>query len=166
MAGFGLAPYGGRKEQVERCLTISADLLQREKKIRSKAKGSGYLSWSYSSTGDSAGSALYEVSTLEQDGYEYGTLVLRYSTDGEPVVCRVHLKASPLPWGGIRWGFVCPVCGSARRKLHLPPGGRFFACRLCYDLTYRSCQESHKFDAMFRRLGVSEKRMKEILGTD
>ena len=24
-----------------------------------------------------------------------------------------------------------------------------FGCRECYDLTYRSCQESHKYDNVF-----------------
>ena len=27
-------------------------------------------------------------------------------------------------------------------KLYLPPGGRYFGCRHCHDLTYRSRQES------------------------
>jgi hypothetical protein len=31
-------------------------------------------------------------------------------------------------------------------KLYLPPGGKFFGCRQCYDLTYESCQRSHKYD--------------------
>jgi hypothetical protein len=30
--------------------------------------------------------------------------------------------------------------------LYLPPGGKFFGCRQCYDLTYESCQRSHKYD--------------------
>jgi hypothetical protein len=37
-------------------------------------------------------------------------------------------------------------------KLHLPSGGRYFGCRRCYDLTYRSCQESHKYDSLYRTL--------------
>jgi hypothetical protein len=30
--------------------------------------------------------------------------------------------------------------------------GRYYGCRHCYDLTYTSCQESYKNDAMFRGL--------------
>ena len=26
-------------------------------------------------------------------------------------------------------------------KLYLPPGARYFGCRRCHELTYRSCQE-------------------------
>jgi len=29
-------------------------------------------------------------------------------------------------------------------KLYLPPGGKYFGCRHCYNLTYKSCQESDK----------------------
>jgi hypothetical protein len=44
-------------------------------------------------------------------------------------------------------------------KLHLPPGGRYFGCRHCYDLTYTSCQESRKYDGLARFLAGD-------LGTD
>jgi hypothetical protein len=39
-------------------------------------------------------------------------------------------------------------------KLYLPPGGRYYGCRHCYDLTYTSCQESHKYDGMWRALAA------------
>jgi hypothetical protein len=35
-------------------------------------------------------------------------------------------------------------------KLYLPPDGLYFGCRHCYELTYRSCQESHKGDRLYR----------------
>jgi hypothetical protein len=36
-------------------------------------------------------------------------------------------------------------------KLYLPPGGRYFGCRHCYDLTYTSCQEHDKRVDALRR---------------
>ncbi len=30
------------------------------------------------------------------------------------------------------------------KKLYLPPGGRYFGCRRCYDLTYESAQQHDK----------------------
>ena len=33
-------------------------------------------------------------------------------------------------------------------KLHLPPGGRYFGCRHCHELTYTSSQESHRYDRL------------------
>jgi len=47
-------------------------------------------------------------------------------------------------FGGIRWWFICPLivegraCQERVRRLHLPPGGRYFGCRRCYNLTYES----------------------------
>jgi hypothetical protein len=60
--------------------------------------------------------------------------------------------------GGPRWWFTCPLavngraCGRRAAKLYLPPGGRYFGCRVCYDLTYESCQESYQFDRAFAQL--------------
>ena len=54
-------------------------------------------------------------------------------------------------------------------KLYLPPGARYY-CRHCYELTYTSCQESRKFDAMFKLLakdtGMDPKTVKRLLRED
>jgi len=44
---------------------------------------------------------------------------------------------------------VAGACGN------LPAGGgRYFGCRHCYNLTYTSCQESHKYDACLAAVGA------------
>jgi hypothetical protein len=49
--------------------------------------------------------------------------------------------------GGKRYWFRCPAlrdekpCGKMVGRLYLPPGGQLFACRHCYDLTYKSAQQ-------------------------
>jgi len=57
-------------------------------------------------------------------------------------------------------------CGRRVGKLYLPPGGRYFGCRQCHDLTYTSCQESHRYDRLFGRLaadtGVDERLVKAM----
>jgi hypothetical protein len=43
--------------------------------------------------------------------------------------------------------FICPLVVNGRAcrrrvaKLYLPPGGEYFGCRHCYNLTYESCKE-------------------------
>ena len=67
----------------------------------------------------------------------------------------ISLQSSKLCSGGDRWWFTCPLgtkaeaCFRQVGKLYLPPGGKYFGCRHCYDLTYRSCQRSHKKDWLY-----------------
>ena len=55
----------------------------------------------------------------------------------------------------------CPLlvnsrpCGRRVGKLYLPPTARRFGCRGCHDLTYMSCQESHRYDRLFRHLATT-----------
>lgn len=63
---------------------------------------------------------------------------------------QVEVVATPCNFGGERYWFMCPLvkggrpCGRRVTKLYLPSGGRYFGCRQCYDLTYRSVQEHDK----------------------
>jgi len=67
----------------------------------------------------------------------------------------VRLKTTQPNFGRVRWWFSCPrvvdgrECGRRVGKLYRPPGGRYFACRRCLDLTYVSCQNSHRYDGLF-----------------
>jgi hypothetical protein len=69
----------------------------------------------------------------------------------------VGLEALPLPFGGERWWGRCPLvldgrsCGRRVRKLYLAPGARYFGCRLCYRLSYRSAQDHDKRVDALRR---------------
>ncbi len=66
----------------------------------------------------------------------------------------VRLQATRPHFGGVRWWFFCPGtadgegCGRRVGKLYRPPEGRRFACRLCLDLTYESCQTSRRHDRL------------------
>ena len=92
-------------------------------------------------------------------------LKLTYTASGTPVDYRVRLVTTKPTYGGRRWWFLCPLArqdgGPPRRvaKLYLPPGGRYFGSREAYELTYTSCQESGKYDGLYRRLAAE-------IGTD
>lgn len=72
----------------------------------------------------------------------------------------LELVTTPCNFGGRRWWFLCPLvvggkpCRRRCGKLYLPPGGRYFGCRECHDLTYTSCQESHKYDSLFASMAA------------
>ena len=69
--------------------------------------------------------------------------------DAEDIEIPVQMQSTPTHFGGERWWFTCPLivngveCGRRVGKLYLPGGAKYFGCRNCHRLTYRSCQESH-----------------------
>ena len=85
----------------------------------------------------------------------------------------IRLTNTQPNFGGLRRWFVCPLVVSGRAcrrrigKLYLPPGQKYFGCRRCYDLTYQSCRDSHRFDSLYAdlgaRLGVPGKAIEKIL---
>ena len=70
----------------------------------------------------------------------------------------IKFESTKLHWGSNRWWFICPLIKNGRPcyrrvgKLYLPNGYEYFGCRHCYELTYTSCQESHKYDFLFRKI--------------
>jgi hypothetical protein len=78
-------------------------------------------------------------------------LTLRYRwRDKEDVSFPIRLQTTSPYIGGVRWWFTCPLivggvpCKRRVRKLYLPPGTRYFGCRHCHRLTYRSSQKAHE----------------------
>jgi hypothetical protein len=73
----------------------------------------------------------------------------------------------PTQFGGKRWWFICPLivhgiaCNRRAGKLYLPPGARYFGCRKCHDLTYRSRQEAHQAERFIARLGFGAEVARE-----
>jgi len=79
----------------------------------------------------------------------------------------VKLLSTPCYLGGRRYWFACPApknsnaCHRRAGVLYLEPGGKCFRCRKCCDLTYSSCQDSHRFDAIYQAMcGLSSKEVK------
>lgn len=59
----------------------------------------------------------------------------------------IALRSVAQHFGGARWFFECPTlmpngepCERRVRTLYLPPGGGYFRCRHCHDLTWQSVQ--------------------------
>ena len=76
--------------------------------------------------------------------------VTKRQTGEETDVDEMILLQTTCPYfGGKRYWMTCPRCGRRVKTLHCPPGAIYYRCRICYDLTYKSCQDSHKYDRMF-----------------
>ncbi len=90
------------------------------------------------------------------------TVTLQYQfVDGQEFDLPIKLQSTATQFNGRRWWFTCPLarngrpCDCRAGKLYLPPGGRYFGCRTCYDLTYQSCRESHQVERILGHLGMS-----------
>jgi hypothetical protein len=116
----------------------------------------GTFTWTW--TGGRQSSIGYHVTWNNGDPL----ITLRYRwRDAEDVETPVRLEMTPTQFGGQRWWFTCPLwvngvaCYRRAGKLYLSPGAKYFGCRLCHRLTYRSSQEAHQAERVFAHLGFS-----------
>lgn len=163
MGGYGSGRWGlsSKKYTVEDCLTLDLNFLLREGGVSPR---SGKLNWSRGGVVHSSIGYSFEPGPL---------LRLNYTKNGESVNIPVFLLSTTQRLGGVRYWMKCPLvingisCNNRCSKLYCTPNCKFFGCRSCLDLTYESCQESHKFDAMFtslsRRTGKSLAKVKQAL---
>ena len=54
----------------------------------------------------------------------------------------VGLQTTSCHYGGLRYWFTCPAVGCGKRVAKLYLGDKYFACRHCYQLTYKSQRET------------------------
>ena len=158
MGGYGSGRWHWhtRKTTVEECRWIDVARWVREGIIRPTAWISGSWLWMDAVTGEKTSSISYEVNTGDS-ARSWVRLYYTITQTGFEVDYKILLQTTRPNFGGVRWWFTCPLvvndrhCGRRARKLYLPPGGRYFGCRHCYDLTYKSCQESDKRVSALRR---------------
>lgn len=155
MGGYGSGWQGPRKATVEESLTLSASALVRKGVLVTGRHTSGQWWWAYEGE-DPHAKIGYEANLLD---LENAWLRLHYSANGEPVDYTVHLTWTRPHFGGVRWWLVCPLTNRRAAKLYLAPGTRRFAHRETHGLTYTSCRESGKFNALYGQLAAS-------MGTD
>jgi hypothetical protein len=145
-----------KKDTVEDCLTIDVNRWMREGILKAGVVLRS-CSATWTSSDGQVSSISFDVDMLSTDRpsvrleYSCGATATK---EKEALDYRVYLTATRPRFGGLRWWFLCPIsgCGRRVRTLHIAPGGRYFACRQCNDLTYTSCQESHKGDRLLRHM--------------
>ena len=155
MGGLGSTRWAwyNKKTQVEECIKLSISNIKGSLKPRCLTS----LTWSQ------GGEKIANIGLLIQGSGDPEVVWLMYSafrfgSEKKKYEYPVYLQTTPLPWGGHRYWFSCPlkprgiICGRRVKDLYLPPGYEIFGCRHCYDLTYRSSQEAHSFDSFHRMM--------------
>ncbi len=77
----------------------------------------------------------------------------------ESVEQRVYFTYTPCNYGGKRIWYSCPFCG--RRCAVIYSCGRYFACRVCADLTYDTCNETPN-DRLFNKAN----KLRKFIGAE
>ena len=150
MGGLGSGERHSKKDTVEGCRSLdTAKLKQWNMLVPGTVNRTGSFQWG-------GASVSYRLTV----GADAGTLRLIYQM---PVLNAdldypVRLVTTRCHLGGARWWFLCPLtkdgirCGRRVRKLY--QCGRYFGCRTCHELTYRSRQESDARVYALARAGV------------
>src|ERR671920_160703 len=155
--GSGRWTYHHKRRTVEECWALSISEVDR---VLDFSKP-GSISHLFRPTIPKTGKRMSPVRCMSKVGDDGKPLLgLSYTVkDRWSVEDRVEevlrLQTTRPTFGGVLWWFSCPrvvdgeECGRRVGKLYRPPGGRYFACRRCLELTYVSCQKSHRYDGLF-----------------
>jgi hypothetical protein len=148
MGGFGSTRWDAhtKANTVEDCRSLDIGQWVREGTIRPGYHLSGSWKWSDARTGETTSVMGYESNALDPAA-AWLRLYYTFTRTGESFDYRVRLQTTRPRYGGLRWWFTCPLVVNGRAcerrvgKLYLPPGCRYYGCRVCYRLSYTSCQE-------------------------
>jgi hypothetical protein len=155
MGGLGSGKRWHKKTVVEACLPLDAAHWMREGILKAGVHQSGRWQWTY--TGGHQCTINYEANTTDLAN-AFLRVMYNLPSRQESFDYRVRLTSTRPQFGGLRWWFICPLvidgqaCCRRVGKLFLAPGGRYFGCRHCYDLTYTTCQRSHVDECMLRTI--------------
>lgn len=155
--------YYTKKEEVDYLKKIQIWWLKKNNYLEEGWWKSGGIKWTNSWTGQETNIG-FNVSLLENDQYIQFNYT-RTNNDGEKenFAYKMPLTSTPCFFGGKRYWFICSAsrdgvyCGRRVGVLYL--GGRYFACRHCYDLSYESRNENRRYKdyALFYILGNRRK---------
>jgi hypothetical protein len=145
-----------KKTVVEDCESLDANRWMREGILQAGVHKSGAWGWFRDEARTEQTSSIgYEVNT--RDVPPSIRLFYTFTESKDALDYRIPLVTTQPRFGGLRWWFICALvvngreCGRRVGKLYLPPGARYYGCRHCHDLTYRSVQEHDKRVDALRR---------------
>jgi len=152
---------GGRtaKTRVEACRAIDIGSWARAGRLQPGTICTDVMEWKIAKSGEFTGKLTY---TIDMTG-PHVRLQHPQAKTGERLDYRVRLATTHLYGGALRWWFMCPVTVAGRacphrvRKLYLPPGGRYFACRHCWQLRYTSQREDAINRAITKALAIRQR---------
>ena len=163
MGGFGSGKWTRskrRKTRVEESLILCVRDVTKD---RGDGLGDGSVEWQRAS--GKAPSIGY-VANLKSD---HPCVFLGWHAGAIKRSQFIRLTTTPTRFGRPRWWFECALvrdgvpCRRRAYKLYLPPNRKYFGCRECYDLTYKSSQTAHESERYWRFVETWPARTKRLL---
>lgn len=151
MGGIFSGRWGNykKKQTVESCYKLNINNFCRVVSLNNGEKGT--FNYGENFKGHFEITAPY---TLRIDGEEIpldALITLSYYINGERVISPLYVSSSPAYFGNKRYWVLCPaykkngrICLKRSYKLYLPKNAKYFCCRECYGLTYKSVQTRDK----------------------
>jgi hypothetical protein len=153
MGGYGSGRWGSEvtKYTVEDCQSLKIKDIASQGILEPGLRAFRSVTWRNSFTDEITSSICYEIDTSKDDlSFYFIRLFYTMTRTQEKIDYKIPLVTTQPNFGGLRWWFQCPLVINDRpclRKvsaIHRTPNGRYYGCRHCLRLTYRSCQESDK----------------------
>lgn len=145
------------KTTVEECRSIDIVRWARDGLTGPGTIRSGVWEWRDSRTGEVASSVAYSIDMTDP----HVRLQYTLTRTGERLDYRVELVSTSPHYGGLRWWFICPAsvggrtCERRARKLYI--AGKYYACRQCCQLSYRSQREDDMSRALSKAQAIRER---------
>lgn len=131
-----MAWYRPKKQITDNLIKLSVKDLKAKGLLQDGISKEGYAYWGGSDKKTAKSGIGFKINTLGNHKY----LEVKYTCNGETVAYPITLEITKPNYGGVRWWFKCPGCGERVANLYIKK--RFFWCRKCNNLSYRSQQYS------------------------
>ncbi|MBP3956749.1 hypothetical protein J8F10_15865 [Gemmata sp. G18] len=144
MGGTFSGCRGSKKRVVESCDALDTANLKRWGMLIPGTDRAGVLDWRHGGEKKPSSTLAYTLAVGTDNGVL--RLVYRIGQPAESLDYAIQLVTTRCHLGGLRWWFICPLvrdrvaCERRVRKLYRC--GKYFGCRHCHNLAYRSTQES------------------------
>lgn len=151
--------YWSKKEEADGLKQVSVSFLKKHGYF-DYGWHSGTITWSRN--GEETGNISIQSSITENEQHVrfIYTQTNRYTGEQNDFDYKIPLTTTPCYFGGKRYWFTCPwctngvYCGRCVGVLYL--GGKYFACRHCYNLTYKSKNLSGVYKIAGRTISFPE----------
>lgn len=149
--------YYNKKATVEEACDLTVFQLRRFGMLEAGRRKATVVTWVMRHTGKES-CVRVEVNMIGEPHAKLTYLASDSEGNVTPYDSEVSLVTTSCNLGGVRYWFICPACSRRVGGLYIAPGDRYFRCRHCDNLTYRSRNR-----VMMETFGHTSRQIKRLL---